>query len=50
MENVIDTFMRVAADAKDFKQVLGFQWVLNAAESSEMDILDGFMIEKAKGY
>lgn len=50
MDNVIDIFLNKAAEAKDWKLVLGYQWVLNASESSNIDILDSFLIEKAKGY
>ncbi len=49
MENVIDTFIREASKAGDWRLVLRYQWVLNAAESDNTDIIDGLMAAKAKG-
>lgn len=51
MDIVIDKFISEAGKARNFKLVLGYQWILNAAESSEgLDILEAFMFEKAKGF
>ncbi len=49
MEKVIETFIREAARANNWKLVLRYQWILNNAENSNIDVLDSFMSEKFKG-
>ncbi len=48
MEKVIDTFIETAARANDWKLVIRYQWILNHAESNDIDVLDAMMIEKFK--
>lgn len=49
MEKIINKFFDVAGEANDFLSIIGYQWVLNASENTEFDILDAFLIAKAKG-
>lgn len=51
MEQLTEAFIKNAAEARDFKLVLGYQWIVNAAETHQFDdVFYEFMKEKAKGY
>lgn len=47
IEQVVNSFLNEAEKSLDFKLILKYQWSLNAAHSSNVDVLDAFRFAKA---
>ncbi len=48
MDNVIKTYLDLAADARAWHLILRYKWVFNSYETSDSDVLDCLNIMKER--